>query len=82
MICFLFINAGCWTSVLCVFTGFREKMCDVIEKLGLLCHCGRISNTGKELTSAVPLLSCVCVYLNLTVATAGCLYCLDFFNMT
>lgn len=47
--------------MLCVFTGFREKMCDVIEKLVLLCHCGRISNTGRELTSAIPLLSCVCV---------------------
>lgn len=56
-------------------------MCDVIETLVLLCHCGRINNTGKELTSAVPLLSCVCAYLKLTVATAGCLNCLCFLNM-
>lgn len=35
---------------------------------------------GRELTPAFPLLSCVCVYLNLTVTTAGCLHCLDFLS--
>lgn len=56
-------------------------MCDVIETLVLLCHCGRINNTGNELTSAVPLLSCVCAYLKLTVATAGCLNCLCWLDL-
>lgn len=53
-----------WSSAWCVFTGFREKTCDVTQKLVLLCHCGRISNAGRELTPAIPLLSCV--FLNLS----------------
>lgn len=49
-------------------------MCDVTEKLVLLCHCGRISNRCRELTPAIPLLPLVCVQLNQTVATADCLH--------
>lgn len=44
----------------CVFSLdlLMQTMCDVTEKLVLLHHCGRISNTCRDLTSALPLLSC------------------------
>lgn len=44
-----------------------QTMCDVTEELVLLCHCGRISNTCRDLTSALPLLSCFCTCLNSTI---------------
>lgn len=50
----------------CVFSLdlLMQRMCDVTEKLVLLYHCGRISNTCRDLTSALPLLSCFCTWLN------------------